>query len=348
MKIYFLVATQPNNLGDLLINRLLIEEISKYGEVYVDSYGLPNNFREHLYINDKIIDVEKFYGGTLKRFPPFKILHKLRKDNFTHFFKSPGPTKISFNKNSIALLFIYSYLSILKIDVSFVGIDLLIKNKVLNFILDKSVNNILVRSKKNLEEYKFRTLIFNYIPDLALLYKPILPVVKSKKIAISFREITSNYSLFIASLDKLFSSLIIMGYTIEIFYQVIPDYLFNKRIYTDLKRDHVHFKEDLLWFNQLDFYADKSFVLSNRLHVLLLGAAYQAIPLGYLDSNDAKVNKIFNIFNSLDLMDLVYTIPEIIDFQFIVETYKDKCLRIKNNTDKSTSICKDLISSLLN
>ncbi|WP_373941208.1 hypothetical protein OEG92_15795 [Polaribacter sejongensis] len=37
MKIYFLVATQHDNLGDLLINKMLINEISKYGTVYVDA-----------------------------------------------------------------------------------------------------------------------------------------------------------------------------------------------------------------------------------------------------------------------------------------------------------------------
>ena len=35
---YFLCITQPSNLGDLIINKMLVDELCRYGKVYVDAY----------------------------------------------------------------------------------------------------------------------------------------------------------------------------------------------------------------------------------------------------------------------------------------------------------------------
>ena len=47
-KTFYSAYTCKNNLGDLIINKMQIEEYSKYGEVYVDFTGMPDNFKNIL------------------------------------------------------------------------------------------------------------------------------------------------------------------------------------------------------------------------------------------------------------------------------------------------------------
>jgi hypothetical protein len=344
-KIYVLVASQPNNLGDLIINRMLIAEILKYGEVYVDSYGLPQDFRGYLYFDERIIDVKERFGGTLKRFPPFKILKLIKKEGFTHFFKSPGPTGTSFNLNNLALAYIYNYMRSSKIVVNFVGIDLTSDNQLVFQLIKKGVGKFFVRSKQNISSLKDKSLDLAYIPDLALLYEPKDKLPKMKKIAISFRRIYSDYQLFLGSLNQVVSHLIKLGYEIEIFYQVKNDYDFNRQVYNDLKLDKIHFKEQCLWYDDLSYYADKSFVVSNRLHVLLVGLLYNALPVAYIDSH-YKVKKIEDIFRSLKLDDFIWEIPAKIEIAENLFTNGDNSKRLQRILSENRALCQRAIFSI--
>ena len=316
-KIYVLVATQPNNLGDLLINRMLIAELLKHGTVYVDSFGLPNDFRKHLFFDERIIDANEKFGGTLKRYPPFRTLKKIKQEGITYCFKSPCPSNTTLKLDNLALAFIFSYLSFYQIPVYFAGVDLTKENTIVFQLIKKGVKKIFVRSQQNLLRFKSESFDIDYIPDLAFLHNPIENLSKSKKIGVSFREISSDYELFISSLKKFIATFITQGYEIEIFYQVKNDYAFNKRLFDDLSIDRISFKEQCIWYDDLSFYADKSLVISNRLHVLLLGLLYEAIPIANIDDN-SKVKKIEDIFNSIQLQDYIVRIPAPLEFSFDV------------------------------
>ena len=54
-KTFYSAYTCKNNLGDLIINKMQIEEYSKYGEVYVDFTGMPDNFKNILLNSDNPI-----------------------------------------------------------------------------------------------------------------------------------------------------------------------------------------------------------------------------------------------------------------------------------------------------
>lgn len=70
MNTYFICATQYTNLGDLMINKLLIEELCKYGKVYVDASSVPSSFKKPLLENPNSIDVFNEYGITVKALSP--------------------------------------------------------------------------------------------------------------------------------------------------------------------------------------------------------------------------------------------------------------------------------------
>lgn len=55
MNSYFICATQPTNLGDLVINKMLVDELCRYGKVFVDAYGLPEEFTKYLF-DEKIAE----------------------------------------------------------------------------------------------------------------------------------------------------------------------------------------------------------------------------------------------------------------------------------------------------
>ena len=93
MKIFYSAYTLKNNTGDLLINKLQIEEYARYGEVYVDCYGMPEYFQKIIFQsgNQNVKNFESIYNAHYRSWKMFKIIQKLKHDGFTHFTKSPGP-----------------------------------------------------------------------------------------------------------------------------------------------------------------------------------------------------------------------------------------------------------------
>ena len=55
-KIAYIVATQYDNVGDLLINKCLIDELSLHGKVYLDTKNVPKEFKNELLKNTKNVD----------------------------------------------------------------------------------------------------------------------------------------------------------------------------------------------------------------------------------------------------------------------------------------------------
>lgn len=67
MNSYFICATQPTNLGDLVINKMLVDELCRYGKVFVDAYGLPEEFTKYLFENKNAVDVYDTYHLSVKK-----------------------------------------------------------------------------------------------------------------------------------------------------------------------------------------------------------------------------------------------------------------------------------------
>lgn len=322
MKIYFLVATQHDNLGDLLINRMLIEEISKYGVVYVDAAGVKPSFKKKLIFGGNK-DFELEYGGSLKRVSGFKLLSVVR-EKFDFYFKSPGPSGgFSMDIKSVirtfAMAFQYTYLHKGGLCLNLIGNDILIKNKFDKWfqnITNKTFDNYLVRSKGNRDE--LLGLGFNnigFIPDVGFLYDKSKRKVKDK-VCISFRDLKDfDYNnRIILLLKEMIPHYINQGLKVFFFYQVESDYDYNLLLYKQFERLGVFFKKKCLKYDEIEYYDNAKFLVSNRLHVMILGLVHNCLPLLILndDSKTTKINRILSdnnlnnliIKNSQDFLDL--------------------------------------------
>ena len=344
MNIYFLVATQHDNLGDLLINKMLIDEVSKYGTVYVDAAGVPANFKEALLSKKGVKDFEKEYGGSLKRMSGYKLLSKVKAE-FGYYFKSPGPAGgFGYDYKSLirtaVMAYQFNYLSKGNMKLNLVGNDIVLLTK-LDSWFQKSTNkcfrNYLVRSTENRDQllalgYKNAS----FIPDVAFLYNNSFDVkVKKEKVCISFRDLKSEkYELKIIDiLTKAIPYYKEQGLIVEFSFQVGSDYEFNKFLYEKFKSENVFFRQDCLKYNEIPYYNSAKYVLTNRLHVMILGMVHQAIPVLILndDHNTSKINRIISDNNIDNLIVNSFEEITVIDKEFDTIALKVQNIHAQNN-----------------
>ena len=357
INILFLCATQPTNFGDLLINKLLIDELSNYGNVYIDSEGVPENFKKYLFCNSNIYCANQRFGSSLKRISVIKFIFKI-KFQFTYFFKSPGPhSGINNFKsfiNQIALSLIYIVLYSKGIRLNILGCDVHLNNK-LEITVERNNNNFfhsyMVRSKENLKMLKYYGFKkMGYIPDIAFLqYKNIIHKTPERKILISFRDISdqeSSYQLF-SFVKKSVSFFASKGYSIYFRYQVKEDELYNYELFNAVKDEGVFFENRIIWMDDIDCYNEYEFILSNRLHVLLLGALYHSIPIGYMGES-YKTLKIESIFNSIGLNKYLFKNDEFPDYESYLANKDYLLIELEDICKFNYQKCKEQIGCLFN
>lgn len=307
MKIFYSAYTLKNNTGDLLINKLQIEEYARYGEVYVDCYGMPEYFQKIIFQskNQNIKNFESIYNTHYRSWKMFKIIRKLRHDGFTHFTKSPGPFPfLRFPLKTFLIRLIgccgYLYAKKLGMKVFIVGVDIDYPQKQyspltkLNKWYFRIFSFIKIRSQYNCTLVSKDLQNISYIPDMAFLYTQNSKKEETKCIAISFRKI-NNIDVLLHELSKIASIFVAKGYAIEILFQVEEDESFCRMIAQYLDQYNVLFHSTCISFEKLSTYKKYDFVISNRLHVLLMAAAHGAIPYALI-SNSKKERKIQNIF----------------------------------------------------
>lgn len=352
MNTYFLCLTQYVNVGDLLINKMLIDECCRYGYVYLDCPDAPEEFRRFLLQNKNVIDVNREHNFSVRscRFFQFPII--LKKCNITHFFQSPGPIR---KKDSYVNRLFSKYIhynlkhkSIRECKVGNCCSAIEARGDMININLS---NEIYVRTISGVQYMK--SLGFtnvNYIPDLAyLLSYQVSASVKNKIAILSFREIKSDKKLFMDWLIEVVDILIKNGYKIALYYQVKKDRNFMIELYNLIKREGVSLREDLLWYDSFNYYSDKTLVVSNRLHALLVGVVYNCIPFVYVDGNPLtkKINDVFasslqNYDSYLSLTNEAYKIRELI-------VNKDNvCKQLQEDCLSNAKKCRSTIGSIKN
>jgi hypothetical protein len=305
-KIVFIVATQYDNVGDLLINKCLIDSLSKHSNVYLDTKNVPNSFKKLLLAGTQ--NVNELSSITPYSFKGIGFIHLLFSSiRITHLFKSPGPfgsngnKKVFFKNMMIGFIF---YLFKLKLVKSYlVGNDVLFKSRLDKFALyffSKNTTKILCRSHSNVVSLqKAGIKNVDYIPDMCFAHSAnAVDSMNDDLICISFRDLKDEiYHQKIV--DAIQNILSYNDMSITFFYQVDHDYTYNKG---DPK---VSFKEECLHWDDLSFYNQFSYTLSNRLHVLLLGVVHGVVPIGLLNE-DVKTQKIIDIFSGVELKSLLF------------------------------------------
>lgn len=352
MNSYFLCATQPTNVGDLIINKMLIDELCKYGKVYVDCYNLPSEFTNPLFCdNNNLINVYDTYHISLKRLDIIRCMSLMKKEKISFFTSSPGPIK-SVNLTDLrdlAMLTVHRLVKFVGVRVFSIGnccSSLVAINQKHRF--DKYIEHYFLRSVYSVTIMEKTGLNASYIPDLAFLYAKY--AIRSnnnqrKIIAFCFREIAQSKLLLDWCKDTSMK-LIGSGYHIVILHQVQKDFNFCKEIHDFINDENVSLMEESLWYNTLCFYNNVEMVFSNRLHSLLISGIFGAIPYAIL-SSDTETKKIIDVFESsfygsnnyfmskindrFDVNEILKSIPKLRNvFSSIVERNCNQCSLIIN------------------
>ena len=350
---YFICATQYTNLGDLIINKMLVDELSKYGKIYLDDYNVPLDFKKPLLENPGIVDTAEI-GLTIKS-PSvksfFRFLKLIKTERISFLTRSPGPLEEP-------SLIVRLALSIINIVVRLLGVRVIyfgnccseacaniskIKTTYMNAVYVRSIESE-VYAKQNL---KCRV---GFIPDMAFLLNdgkrecPKKPIV-----AIDFRSVSDNPDGLMSDIKNNVRKFLIKGYSVELFYQVKGDKTYVEQIYQEIKQEGVSIHDEIIWYDEISYYADKSFVCSNRLHSLLLGAMYGAIPLARI-TQDPRLSKVKHVFESSLSKEFYHTIT--IDTPLCIDNLVDKqdSLRalLRQDVSRNSELVKETIRIELN
>ena len=318
VKSYYLTITQYENLGDLVINKMLLEEISRYSEVYLDYGDVQNSFIDELKSSGYKHDVFKTYGLSLhSRFKLLKTLLFIKKIGIKYFFVSPGPKNFStlFSASTLGLLFVFLWCKLCGIKAYYIGVDLRNRNrssKIYNSLLNIFLEKIYLRDTVMIK--KINKPNIEYIPDVALLFdKKVKTYEKENLVLVSFRkldneQLSKDFEEYLDSVIKYYSD---KDYKIKFFYQVERDRDYNVYLYSKYKGlDNVSLCKSIVWYGDIEStYASSSVVVSNRMHVLLLGLIYRSNIIT-MPGDRVSTTKISYVFNSLGLADSIYDINE--------------------------------------
>lgn len=331
---YFIYPSRikKTNLGDILINILLIRELSNHGIVYLD--GEINEVIDLVKTNNnnssniRIVDGQKgFYGLPVLRWINF--INKL--DDITMVFDPPGhysegKDKPKFILKSIKYLVRANILKILKIKVSRIGVTLgPFSENGWNYQkkISNAYHNISVRDSKNYDDVILKGLQnIRLIDDLAFLYRPqnflndYSPSNRdSKYIVISFRGVVEGSTIdydYINLICAKLSYLIKLGefsnYSFVYSYQVEEDlqvinYIIEK--FQTLKLKFELLKDQLDFKAAIELYHNAEIVFTNRLHVALLAMLNNTPAIVITDLK--KHHKLVDVYNDLGLSKFLFS-----------------------------------------
>ncbi len=357
--ICFLMATSPSNVGDLIINKMLIDKLSEHFNVYVDSYQIPNHFTDIIYRNKKIVDLFTLTRASLKKYNMLKQFFFLLKNDIRIIYKSPGPLNCVYDFHTFIRKLPFScflfFLKLIGFKIILVGTDFEnntnFYNRALNGLIISASFCIALRSKFNANFFNNNKVI--YTPDCAFgLYRDItFSNVKKRSILLSFRDLGQT-DILLEKIDKIVELFSHLDYNICIFYQVVEDEQYASFLYQRYKNYlNVSFKKNIIWYDDINFYADYQLVFSNRLHVLLLGLLYNVLPIPLL-SDSSKTLKISRVFDSIGFTSyLNINVNQPFDFSsLLIVDYSDwgkKMVEInRNNYEIFMKVQEEIIDKL--
>lgn len=353
MSFYFICSCQYDNLGDLVINKMLIDELSKYGIVYVDCLKAPNRFRKYILSNNKVVDVYNQFGFSFVNIC-FSFFYKLfclvKQQRICILTHSPGPR----NRGSFKSRVLNSILDIVLVLCGTKHVYLGNCYSTALYNGEKLVRTFFPyyylrshESVKYVREFISSHRVY-YIPDMCfLLSDHPKQRLDNKSVAFDFRPLSQDWDGAINEYKKIASYFINSGFKVILYYQVETDKEFVERLYQEIECDDVLFRRDIVWYDDLPFYKNVSAVVSNRLHSLLLGGAFGAYPIGVIYDNE-KTIKINHIFESAfrKSLPLVFTYQQLIntDIEQLILNNLQSFIR---EYDYNTSLCKDIIKCIV-
>ncbi len=356
-KILYIVATQYDNLGDFLINKCLIDEIGKYGDVYLDLKNVPQDFGNHLLDGKNLFPLSKISSISVKG-KGLGLIPFTKSLGFTHVFKSPGPFGGAHTLNDkLRAVVFYSIFYLFKKKGAksyLIGNDLIISSHFDQKIFkasSKVLSGMFVRSKKNLEEFEDLNIPAAYSPDMCFLFEPrvLKKVNERKKIGISFRDLDDKLldEKIRESINIIIEYYKFKNVSIEFFCQVDRDKSYTHSLYVPYKQmANISFRNEILSWEDRNYYNDFKVVASNRLHVLLLAQKFLAIPAGIVNDHK-KTHKIKAVFDSIGLPKFIK--PKVIseDLDDLERNHLDIIKKLVITNDEQKGLLKEIFFTVL-
>lgn len=347
------MKTAYGNLGDLLINRNLLRQLSDWGQVHLNVAGIPDDFLEGLELDSKkVVQTDCFYRDLIRSLVQNRFQPKNKRRNIAvvtipgHFFGG-GYTKCLSVTASGCVLHILRLLGakILKFG-GCVG-PLSRAAAVCERFRAKAFSFYSVRdsiSQGYCARQGFRPELF---PDLAFVADYQIPESTNdlqNYLVLSFRaqthalEIGNSYvSDLVRRLDELLNQLATsINPTIVICHQVVNDQRFCSDVCSKIESEGYRvrcFEKQLTLDEALQLYNGAAFVLSNRLHVLLLALVAGSIPIAVIDKE--KHHKITGIFSDENIGELVCDIKSSVDSRKFI---KNRLLNIEEDKKKLKAV----------
>lgn len=368
---YFLynLATQHVNTGDLLINKSLVNLLRKHGQVIVDDRNTPTTFIEQL-LAEGDQRLSSITDQSLFDFIEDKL--KIPSEDTYYLVLVPGDISIKGFKAALAgTWFFISRLRklkqmgcrILRLGVSLNTFDL--PNILAESLYSRAYHVYGLRDEQSITKAnRFYFSNVRYFPDLAWAYHP-QPVgrariIKEKYILISFRANRyggvhdSDYFLSIKKqLIDVLSQSSLHRYKIIVSYQVQYDQEAGQELVELLANDfNVEFIDKVLSLEEaIHLYTGADLIISNRLHVLLLGTICKTLSIPFINPLDNK--KIAGIYKDNAIYDMVLdyrkNATEISNKLVDMIERKEVILHLLEEKHRhNASIIKNLINDIVN
>lgn len=368
--VFFQPALQHDNTGDILINKVLLDILRKNSKLIVDDSNKPSWFLAEIGLTSdeylsktsskSLLQTIRDYlnKGTNQEhiylvIPPG---HTSRKGKNTAIYGDHG-----FYRTRLLLKLKKKGLRILRFGFSIGPFDWY--NVLAESFYSRVFKAYCVRDSKSMElAKKFFFKSPQLMPDLAWAFDPLInPNYNSahtgrEYIVLSFRSNSfgavhdSQYLIpIINSIKQLVQDPHLRHYDIKVAYQVKFDEEPSIELYNELKKARLEVSlvsEKLDLQSAVDLYAGAKFVVSNRLHVIMLGLSVNTLSLPLvIDRDNTKITSIFND-NDLSSLLLKTNYPE--DFKhklaYIFSNYENLAEKIADTIEKNKKAVFDSIN----
>ncbi|SDR99640.1 Polysaccharide pyruvyl transferase family protein WcaK [Halopseudomonas xinjiangensis] len=304
--LYYVANTQNENLGDIVINLLLIEQCAKLFNVTVNVRNCPPHYIEAIRKTECfVVDSGHF------SFVSAMIYRSIRR-NRTYFFQKPGHFFGDEEGLKKTLVRTVSFLGMRCAGVRMVRVGASIGpfRTTVETMLEKLQASLhalyTVRESYSMTYCRAKGLPSSFCPDMAFLLTSRQPGLARYGYCLSFRDMHLEGEHPATALSAM--ELLSQHSRLAVVTQVERDHAFNHDLSSRCNAEiHVGFNGS----NADEIFAIynvSTVTLSNRLHVLLFAAAQGSIPVPVIDR--AKQTKIAGIFEDLGLSYLIFDLSD--------------------------------------
>ena len=323
--IFYDAETQFENLGDLLINKILLQELRNFGKLRINLEAVPSWYRDKIAASSSE-SIDKKDGKFENQIFWEGLKNALNPNVDVYMIQLPGHYSGSVHGRALKKILYFWLLKIAGVRICRLGASIgsfSDERARLERWQSKFMHYYSVRDSLS-EQYAKEVGIRNpkFFPDLAWLVTPLSTEDSLSRereyVVLSFREPVSAsedsqdchkhfWTALDRAVDRVANELLLR---MVVSYQVERDYAFSKEIFDRYENDYdIRLMESKIDdVSMRDIYSDARITFSNRLHVLMMSMAYGSLPLGIIDPR--KHSKILGIFLDSQLDRLVLNMYE--------------------------------------